>query len=412
MLDRLREDYAESLIDMAHHLGNWADDSPPWYDWDKHRFRARWMGTKNVGSEGCKLEGANGNSMFRYLILAEQAYLLTGQQRYLDLMIDYADQWCELIRQYENDPAGIPAWFGADWEPMDTNRKLPITFINGGMLAVLLDLYRIVGEKEYARCGGVLMERATESHLTTDPEDGTAARFCALTASTLAHYRQVTGDRDLDEYVISLIEESPAECLPESVEFRPTKPFSAELNWACETAGSEGKVTKCPAAVHALAWQISGEESHLETALQLAARRFEIVRPLGAEGRFHGCARGNTRTVIDEDILPVLHAAAMGLHGMCFDGNAHIQPAVAYRGPRGGMGLPENAAGIVRKTADGTQIKLFNCGERPVTMLVADLSDVPSPIVSDEVRSRSPLAFPWAEQRRLFYVCQRGAVVS
>ncbi len=399
MVDRFRRDHVEALIDMAHHIGNWNRDIPEWYDWERHRFVSRWLGTVSHGFKQDKFperEHANGFAMFRYLIVAEQAYLMTGEQCYLDLVRDYTDQWCETIQKHKNDPAGLPIWFDKDWQPLDCNRDALISVIAGGAVAVMLDLYRMTKNDTYAACARILLDKTRHAFLTGSPRNGDDARTCAITASMLAHYRQVTGDLSMDNDIIEAIGKGASQPLPDSVEYLPVKGFTAELNWRGGSSGSGAEPLMCPAVVLALAWQITGEDHQFHAALELAARRFELIRPLGDEGRFHGCARGNIRTVIDEDIIPVLHAASMGLNGICFDGNAHIQPLISYRGLNGEMGLPETVSALVRKTdRSSTEVKLFNSGERPETVMFLDLADSPSALTTDAIRSASPLAPPW-----------------
>ena len=37
-----------SVEDFAHHLGNWVDGVPDWYDWKTHNFRSTWLGTREI----------------------------------------------------------------------------------------------------------------------------------------------------------------------------------------------------------------------------------------------------------------------------------------------------------------------------------------------------------------------------
>ena len=39
----------------------------------------------------------NSPGFCRYLVVLIQAYLMTGESRYLALCRDYADHWCELL---------------------------------------------------------------------------------------------------------------------------------------------------------------------------------------------------------------------------------------------------------------------------------------------------------------------------
>ena len=70
---------AALLDDAAHHIGNWVEDVPAWYDWTRDVFLSYWIGTRTVG-------GAHGDrelaEHFRFLHIALAAYRVTGEARY------------------------------------------------------------------------------------------------------------------------------------------------------------------------------------------------------------------------------------------------------------------------------------------------------------------------------------------
>ena len=41
----------EIIEDLAHHLGNWIGEVPPWYDWDRHLLRSTVLGTHVVRTD-------------------------------------------------------------------------------------------------------------------------------------------------------------------------------------------------------------------------------------------------------------------------------------------------------------------------------------------------------------------------
>jgi len=97
--DRLAVDMVE---DAAEHLGNWSDEVYPWYDWDRHRFRSYFLGTRNPQFARPPLDWQS-ITHFRLLAIAVAAYEATGKQRYLDLLVDYSDMWAEAILAAKTD---------------------------------------------------------------------------------------------------------------------------------------------------------------------------------------------------------------------------------------------------------------------------------------------------------------------
>jgi len=93
----------ESILDVAEHVGNWAEGVPDWYDWEKHEFTSVYLGTGAV-KDYPPFDYQEANH-FRFVSQATLAYLYTKEQKYLDLVCDYCDHWCEHI---ESAPAEGP----------------------------------------------------------------------------------------------------------------------------------------------------------------------------------------------------------------------------------------------------------------------------------------------------------------
>lgn len=91
----------EAIEDLAHHMGNWEEGVPDWYDWDKHLFVSSWLGTREVRDyPPYDYQEAN---HFRWIDAVMAAYLGTGKERYLDLIVDYSNRWCDHIEALSKD---------------------------------------------------------------------------------------------------------------------------------------------------------------------------------------------------------------------------------------------------------------------------------------------------------------------
>lgn len=101
-----KETALDSVMDVAHHVGNWEKDVPAWYDWSRHEFVSNWLGTKGV-RDYPPFDYQEGNH-FRFVDEALIAYLATKEPRYLELITDYCDHWCAHIENHAAAGEPIP----------------------------------------------------------------------------------------------------------------------------------------------------------------------------------------------------------------------------------------------------------------------------------------------------------------
>jgi len=80
---------------VAHHIGNWEDGVPDWYDWNRHQLVAHWLGTREV--RNYPPWNFTTTRHARVARLALKAYQTSGNQRYLDWCDDFLCRWCDEI---------------------------------------------------------------------------------------------------------------------------------------------------------------------------------------------------------------------------------------------------------------------------------------------------------------------------
>lgn len=163
----------DSLEDVAHHVGNWIKEVPAWYDWDRHGFVSTWLGTGAVRNfPPYDYQEAN---HWRHMGNVMAAYMGTGNQRYLDVMEDYARTWCSHIEQLAASgepircsilPGTVKAageGYGRYKDPDLKEYKVFYSTVASNTAydvgGVLLDLYRVTGNERYLRCMEAVLDQ-------------------------------------------------------------------------------------------------------------------------------------------------------------------------------------------------------------------------------------------------------------
>lgn len=197
------EETAELIVDAAHHIGNWVDGIPEWYDPDQRRFLSWRIGTERVGSGTAA--GYEVPDHFRLIQMALVAREITGEQRYLDLSTDYADRWVEAILaspvdepptvlrsgESEADREEVMYAVGAHHQG-DSPMERVEPHVPAGTVDVLLDLFSLTGEQRYADAARRICEALLPA--LGDP-------YSNPPGALIARYRTATGDRSLDDAV-------------------------------------------------------------------------------------------------------------------------------------------------------------------------------------------------------------------
>ncbi len=207
---------AELIVDAAHHIGNWVEGIPAWYNWDAHRFLSWRIGTERVGSGASS--GYQVPDHFRLIQMALVAHRITGEQRYLDLSAAYAARWTRAI--LEAPSGGLPTVLYSGDSEADRDEVLravgahhrgdsPLDRVEphvpAGTIDVLLDLYALTGDEACALAARRLCEALLPA--LADP-------YSNPPGALLNRYRVATGDgsldRDIHERLTAGIEEQLA----------------------------------------------------------------------------------------------------------------------------------------------------------------------------------------------------------
>lgn len=162
-----------SILDLAHHIGNWEPNVPEWYNWDKHEFVSNWLGTKGV-RDYPPFDYQEGNH-FRFVDVAQLAYLATKNPRYLELVEDYCCHWCDHIENHAAKGEPIPCSIlpqsasiieaAKAGENVGTGSQYQIFYhlvADNTMYDIagcLLDTYAVTGKERYLKCAEAMIDQ-------------------------------------------------------------------------------------------------------------------------------------------------------------------------------------------------------------------------------------------------------------
>ncbi|MFP4106294.1 MAG: hypothetical protein ACLFVU_09410 [Phycisphaerae bacterium] len=301
-LDPDDDETVGQFIDAAEHIGNWVDEIPDWYDWDKDVFRSLWLGTDGIrGGRGMEL---NVPDHFRFANLAMLAEKMSGQQKYAGLAERYVARWAEGIAESEQVPIALTAEgpvgqiapeqresyyaFAGQAPPTGSPVDRAENVLASAGIETLLELWSLTGRDIFRRAA----ERLTDLIATQldDPDAGAGADI-------IRTYRRVTGS---DRYDMMLLAAADRQSGPVSK--------LAMVPWVSRAsrASGIGKRADQPEWLEddqprrrnpillATAAEIRGDSGLALEALDLARAQFELACRVYPCGRHHGCS---SRTV-------------------------------------------------------------------------------------------------------------------
>jgi len=373
------------IVHFAHHLGNWAQGVKPWYDWEKHVFVSRYVGTWRISDDPEHLY--NTPTFLRYCLVLFQTFLMTGEARYLDLARDYADAWVRLLERVPED-AELPSKVDLDWNVLESTDP-PTTWLTGGFVSTMIDLFLTTGEERYARAAARVLARVVG-------KEGPMYDPYGATSSYLSSYRLATGDTSFDGRVRETAEALPASGGPDELRGTGLLPH-LQLSWAYPDVGADRLGGVGRASQLSLAYHVTGDPAYATRAMRDAAHRVEIARSLGDDGRDHGCASGNTNGVVLDTVLTSLYPLAMGLAGLSARATGHHKPLVTYRKQDGSLGLPHGVAALFEYG------ECAGCAPGAYVVTLANLNGEPCVVRvvgHDGYMKRRTRGLPWAITRQ------------
>lgn len=371
-----RPEVAESVVDFAHHAGNWITGVPAWYDWERHGFRSTWLGTREVRAfPPYDYQEAN---HFRFVAAALAAFAATGEERYRDLASDYASRWCDHIEELAGKgdpiacsilPAGVRRKEMGDRVPggRRTASEYPVFYQTVAtntaceIAGTLIDIHRLTFDARTLRAARAMLAqfwdradargrppsqfsdgawRAAEPRSPGSALDEALAGQNFLLVRTTEKYRAVSGDTGFD---------------------------AAIMRWADGVDEERWPRDRLQLALMSAAHRISGEPSFLERACRMSLWGFAAVEANRIWHQCDGRTRYGFRSLTDSPYDALLAGADYGTRGgLPLIGLEHASPDGSGR-----PGLPPTVAlRCWEPTPDRLSIEAVNTGAAAVRWTV------------------------------------------
>lgn len=387
---------ASLLEDAAHHIGNWVEEVPDWYDWEKDHFIGYRIGSVDVDNdERTSVELAE---HFRFLHIAMAAHRVTGEDRYLDWCVRYGTKRAQQIVDVEGDR--LPLLWAHDGTPVYQEALLseqkymgagnhhvvgdPMVGVEvllaSGAIYALGDLYLETGDAVFADAARRIVEPLVDELLDPYADPGAAA---------LLYYRWTFGDTSLDARIAERVGEMPEEAAGELAmvfpEVRkrdwPGVGKRADMTfWGTwQPDGSVVSTREPSTSALTLAYHVTGDPDHARRALAQAARKLTMARRVLRGGREHADMGGAVCSTAAGHGRNWGWGAVTGCYGTLMLGTREIKsavvPAVTFE-TDGSTALPEDVLTLVRPDTDGAvNVTVYNGGNDALSMTVRGASE-------------------------------------
>ena len=377
------------LEDAAHHIGNWVEGVPPWYDWQRDCFYSYRIGSRLVDDDpGFAYELAE---HFRFIHIALAAHRVLQEGPYLEWALRYGRQRAERILAAGEGPLPL-LWdlngkglLAADLQTAPQRRMAaanhhvdgdPLAGIENmlasGAVQALGDLFLLSGDEIFRDGARRLVAPLVDQLL--DP-------YADPAAAALSHYRWIFADNSLDEQILAAVETFPEANLDELAMVFPQarrrlEPGVGKRNdmiyWGYWGANGVVKpITEPSSAALTLAYQLTGEVEYAQRALKGAATKLTMARRVLRGGREHADMGGAVCSVAAGHGRNWGTGAVTGCYGPLLLGTREIcggvVPSLEIRQGDGGMGLPADLLVLVRPRLGATvEVVWYNGGQQEI----------------------------------------------
>ena len=380
------EKAAALLEDAAHHIGNWVDGVPDWFDWEKNRFWGYHIGTQEVNRDLGEVKEIAEH--FRFIHIALAAHRMNGNQRYVDWAVRYGRRRAQMICDAPDGP--LPIAWGPDAEPVmpleatESQKQAaqaghhvaddPLIGVEcllaSGAIYALGDLFAETREEIFRDAAKRIVEPLIDQLRDPYGDPGAAA---------ISYYRVAFEDCEYDSRVDQQVASFPdassrelAMVFPElqkrtwlGVGKRKDQTFWGE--WDDET-GNIAATKEPSTAALTLAYQTTGDAAYAARALDQAERKLKMARRVLRGGREHADMGGAVCSTAAGHGRNWGWGAVTGCYGPLLLGTREIKSNVApsfhIRDDQKKYRLPDTVLSLYR---EGEETRFFNGGDNPVS---------------------------------------------
>ncbi len=373
------------LTDAAEHIGNWVEEIPAWYDYDRDTFCGYFIGSRTVHNDAkAAYEVAE---HFRFIHIALAAYRITREERYLDWSMRYGRKRAERIvaagspmpllwdlegnglGETEVEERGLQrlAAQGTHHTSGDPLAGIENLLASGAIYA-LGDLYQLSGEAIFQAAAKRIVAPLVEFVL--DPYHDPAA-------AAIGYYRRTFKDTVFDQPIRNQLSELPpppghlALIFPQEVRRRERgvgrrSDMAYWGEWSDD--GSVQPIREPSTAAMTLAYQIAGDPAFAVRAFRSASIRLTMARRVLRGGREHADMGGAVCSVAAGHGRNWGHGAVTSCYGPLLLGTCEIQSAVVpmldVRTQDGNNCLPQDLLSLTRPPVDGQgEVVFYNGGD-------------------------------------------------
>ena len=371
------------LEDAAEHIGNWVEEIPAWYDYDRDTFYGYHIGSRTVGKD--EKNAYELAEHFRFIHISLATYRVTGAERYLDWALRYGRKRAERIvvapspmpllwdldgnglSEAEVDAKGLHRLTASSHHiPGDPLAGIEVLLASGAICA-LGDLYLLSGEAIFKEAAKRIVAPLIDSLLDPYNDPGAAA---------ISYYRWTFQDTIFDRRILDEVAKIPPSPPDELAMIVPQETKRRELGvgrrsdmvywgeWSDD--GSVTPIQEPSTATLTLAYQTTGKPEFAMRALRSAATRLKIARRGLRGGREHADMGSAVCSVAAGHGRNWGQGAVTGCYGPLLLGTREIQsevvPTLEVKQENGENSLPRNLLSLVRPLVDGQGDVLFYNG--------------------------------------------------
>ncbi len=285
----------DGIEDVVHHLGNWADGCPDWFDWERRRFVSEYVGTRQVRDEPPWDFSTYWDARASELALAY--YDLRGEERYLQFAVAFATGWADHILAQD----GLGYWLMLDADPDDREGfraaygEYPEDFHArniGWIPEVMRHMLHV-----YSRVGGEELKDAALKIIELGPDAIESRRGARPDVwQWKREYDERTGDLrfadeidEAEDALLAAAREAAEQPLPEIVMLEGPAPYPQRL-YAWRDGAGDLHDLEGPSPEQVMAASLrAGDDGLGVHAMNLAARELHLAATTLRDGREHGC---------------------------------------------------------------------------------------------------------------------------